>query len=191
MKKSPECVELQSCMLEYFSNPDDLLLKEIDKHLLKCAICKKEFEELKHTLTELEKSAADCSENVPDGLLASIEDRLDSVEQVHRSEQSEIRVRSALMLQYSYLTLMSVIIWLTLLFAQPFLSEWLSHRSLLTAVPLIDEYGLFMVFFVIGGLFALLSSPILIRTALKQGSAEKSEKFFTRFFSTGIRFFAC
>lgn len=189
--RRPECVELQSRMLDYFSEADASALCEIEKHCQNCQICAAEFEQINSALTRLQTSSENLNDAVPGHLLAVIEARLDSVEQFRPAESEEISIRSALMLQYSFLSLMAVIIWLTLLFAQPFISELMSTHSLLTAIPLIDEYGLFMVFFIAGGLFAMLSSPILIRSALKKDSDEKNQKLSTRFFSTGIRFFAC
>lgn len=191
MKKNPECVELQSRMLEYFSNPDDSVRIEIELHSQNCEVCQKEFNELKLTLAELHNSASSDMTVVPEHLLSSIESNLDSTGQLQKPEQMVSRIRNTLMLQYSYLMFMSVVIWLTLLYAQPFMNDWLKNQSLLTAVPLIDEYGLFILFFAVGGLFAMLSSPLIIRTALKKGPDDNVEKFSFRSFTSGIRFFAC
>jgi len=46
-------------------------------------------------------------------------------------------------------------------------------------------------FFVAGGLFALVSSPLIIKTALRQPDGEKKFNLLRRLFSVGMRTFAC
>lgn len=190
MTRKPECVELQSRMVEFFSDQSDQVPPEIEKHLATCPECQLEFAQLRQVLHELRENAT-LSETVPEHLLSAVESRLDATEQVKPADRKSTKARNVLILQYSYLASLTVIIWLTLLHAQPMLNSWLTANNLLSALPVVDEYGLFLAFFAAGGIFALISSPLIIKTSTTRPDAGKRGGFFTRLFSGGLRIFAC
>ncbi len=190
MNKRPECVELQSRMVEFFSGPPGQAVPaEISAHLEGCPECRIEFDQLCQTVDMLQQSKATVT-TVPENLLAAVESRLDATPQL-RPMVSNNEVRNLLIVQYSYLAFMSVVIWVTLLFAQPFLTGWLVANGMESAMPLLNEYGLFLAFFAAGGIFALISSPLIIRTIAQTSTREKKTGFLYRLFSGSLRMFAC
>ncbi len=191
MNRKPQCVELQSRMVEYFSGPPGQAVpEEIRNHLDSCGECRQEFAELNKVLEDMVREA-EVQEVVPEHLLVAIESRLDSTPQLRPAARRSNRVRNLLIMQYSYLAFMSVVIWLTILFAQPILTGWLAENSMSSGVPMLNEYGLFLAFFVIGGIFALISSPLIIRTLVSNSTREKKTGFFARLFTGSLRMFAC
>ena len=190
MKKKTECVELQSRMVEYFASPPVQVPDEMERHFIDCAECRREFAELQQVLKGIHDSA-EIYEAVPQHLLATVEDRLDSVQQLRPAVQSQPRERNLLILQYSYLASLAVIIWLSLMMVQPMLTVWLSENGLVSSFAVLDDYGLFLAFFAAGGLFAMISSPLIIKTAVRRSRNEKKFSILRWLFSTGIRTFAC
>lgn len=190
MNKKTECVELQSRMLEFFANPQADVPEGIETHLETCPECKLEFTQMTQAL-ELIKDSADLYEDVPEALLESVEAKLESTEQLKPALKKSNKSRNILILQYSYLSSMAVIIWLSILLIQPMFISWLAENGLTSASPILVEYGLFLAFFATGGLFALISSPLIIKTARKHSRIEKKYGFFRRLFSSGLRIFAC
>ncbi|NLF95271.1 MAG: hypothetical protein GX569_00950 [Candidatus Riflebacteria bacterium] len=190
MKRKTECVELQSRMVEYFADPPQQLPVDIAAHLKDCETCQLEFAQMQQVLAKLEAGAGDY-EAVPEHLLAGIENRLDSVQQLKPAVRSVGRTRNLLILQYSFLSAMAVIIWLALMLVQPMLTGWLAENELISSLAFLNEYGLFLIFFAAGGLFAMVSSPLIIKTALRQPDGEKKFNLLRRLFSFGMRTFAC
>lgn len=190
MNKKPECVDLQSRMVEYFSSPPDKLPEDIERHLTTCPECKLEFTQMNEALL-LIRDSANRYEEVPEHLLASIEAELDHTEQLRPVVRKSNQARNILILQYSYLASMAVIIWLSILLIQPMFASWLTANDLISASPFLDEYGLFLAFFAAGGIFALISSPLIIKTAARNSGPDKKYGFFRRLFSSGLRMFAC
>ncbi|PKL43168.1 MAG: hypothetical protein CVV41_10640 [Candidatus Riflebacteria bacterium HGW-Riflebacteria-1] len=190
MKKKTECVELQSRMVEYFANPPTQVPDEMASHVRDCAECHREFAELQQVLKGIHDSA-EVYEAVPQHLLAAVETRLDSVQQLRPAVQSQPRERNLLILQYSYLASLAVIIWLSMMLIQPMLTVWLSENGLVSSFTVLDEYGLFLAFFAAGGLFAMISSPLIIKTAVRRSNNEKKFSILRWLFSTSIRTFAC
>lgn len=191
MNRNPQCVELQSRMVEYFSGPPGQVLPdEIKNHLESCGRCRQEFVELSKVLDKLLQES-EVQEVVPEHLLAGIESRLDSTPQLTPVTRRSNSGRNLLIMQYSYLAFMSVIIWLTILSAQPFLTGWLAENSMQSSLTLLNEYGLFLAFFAIGGIFALISSPLIIRTLSQSSTTERKTGFFSRLFTGSLRLFAC
>ncbi len=190
MTKKPQCVELQSRMVEYFSVPPGQIPDEIKRHLDICTECQQEFTELTKVLVDL-REQSEVGELVPDHLFNAVEARLDATAQLKPAPKRSNKVRNMLIMQYSYLAFMSVVIWLTILTAQPILIAWLSENGIISAMPLLNEYGLFLAFFVAGGIFALISSPLIIRTIARRSLREKETGFFSRLFSGSLRMFAC
>jgi hypothetical protein len=86
---------------------------------------------------------------------------------------------------------MAVVIWLALMLVQPMLTGWLADNQLISSLAFLNEYGLFLLFFAAGGLFAMVSSPLIIKTALRQPDGEKKFNLLRRLFSFGMRTFAC
>ncbi|HPW60375.1 MAG TPA: hypothetical protein PLK58_17140 [Candidatus Rifleibacterium sp.] len=191
MNKRPECVELQSRMVEFFSGPPGQTVPaEISAHLEGCPECRTEFDQLCQTVEILQRSEVTLTA-VPEHLLAAVESRLDATPQLRPMVSNSNEVRNLLIVQYSYLAFMSVVIWVTLLFAQPFMTGWLVANGMESAIPLFNEYGLFLAFFAAGGIFALISSPLIIRTIAQTSNREKKTGFFYRLFSGSLRMFAC
>lgn len=191
MNKRPECVELQSRMVEFFSGPPGQAVPaEISAHLEGCSECRTEFDQLCQTIEMLQQASATLTD-VPEHLLAAVESRLDATPQLRPVVSNSNEVRNLLIVQYSYLAFMSVVIWVTILFAQPILTEWLVANSMESAMPLLNEYGLFLAFFIAGGIFALISSPLIIRTIAQTSTREKKTGFLYRLFSGSLRLFAC
>lgn len=191
MNKRPECVELQSRMVEFFSGPPGQAVPaEISAHLERCPECRVEFDQLCQTVDMLQQSATTVAA-VPEQLLTAVENRLDATPQLRPMVSSSNEVRNLLIVQYSYLAFMSVVIWVTLLFAQPFLTGWLAANGMESAMPLLNDYGLFLAFFAAGGIFALISSPLIIRTIAQTSNREKKTGFLYRLFSGSLRMFAC
>jgi len=189
MKRKAECVELQSRMVEYFADPLRQVPDAIAAHLRECEECRIEFEQMQQVMAHLESAAA-LDEAVPAHLLSAVESRLDTVTQLRPAVRRN-RARNVLILQYSYLAAMAVIIWLSLMLVQSHLTGWLADNELASSLALINDYGLFLMFFVAGGLFAIISSPLIIKTALRQPDGEKKFNLLRRLFSVGMRTFAC
>ncbi|MBU1106202.1 MAG: hypothetical protein KKB51_05990 [Candidatus Riflebacteria bacterium] len=190
MKKKTECVELQSRMVEYFASPTEQIPDEIEAHLKGCAECRLEFTQLSQVLKSIEDSA-EVYEVVPEHLRIAIEAELDSVQQLIPAVSRPNKVRNLLILQYSYLASMAVIIWLSLLLIQPMLTVWLVENGMVSSFAVLDDYSLFIAFFAAGGIFALISSPLLIKTAMRRSTDEKKFSLLRRLFSFGNRTFAC
>ncbi len=190
MKRKTECVELQSRMVEYFADPPQQMPDAIASHLRECQDCRLEFDQMRQVMEHLE-SAASVDEAVPVHLLAGVESRLDSVQQLRPAVRSVGRTRNMLILQYSFLSAMAVVIWLALMLVQPMLTGWLADNQLISSLAFLNEYGLFLLFFAAGGLFAMVSSPLIIKTALRQPDGEKKFNLLRRLFSFGMRTFAC
>ena len=190
MKRKTECIELQSRMVEYFADPPRQIPDVIEKHLSECEECRLEFMQMQQVMTHLTDASCVC-EAVPTHLLDVVESRLDSVEQLRPAVRNYSRARNMLILQYSYLSVMAIIIWLSLMLIQPMLTGWLAENELASSLVFLNEYGLFLMFFVAGGLFALVSSPLIIKTALRQPAGEKKFNLLRRLFSVGMRTFAC
>ncbi|PKL46313.1 MAG: hypothetical protein CVV42_16835 [Candidatus Riflebacteria bacterium HGW-Riflebacteria-2] len=190
MKRKTECVELQSRMVEYFADPPRQIPAAIAEHLKDCEECQLEFAQMQKVLTHLE-DASEIYEAVPEHLFSGVESQLDSVQQLRPAIQSAGRIRNLLILQYSYLSAMAVIIWLSLLLVQPMLTGWLAENELVSSLAFLNDYGLFLIFFAAGGLFAMISSPLIIKTALRQPAGEKKFNLLRRLFSVGMRTFAC
>ena len=190
MNKKPECVELQSHMVEYFSEPSVDVPAEIRDHLQSCKDCKAEFEQICQTLEMLEKDRA-IFEEVPAHLLSEIESKIEDTPQLHGSVLKSSRQRNLMILQYSYLSAMAVIIWMSILMYQPLFNDWLLANELMTYLPvLLAEYGLFALFFAAGGIFAAISSPLIIKSTRISLHVPEKSGFFRRLFS-GLRLFAC
>jgi len=189
MKRKTECVELQSRMVEYFADPPRQVPDAIAAHLKECEECRNEFEQMQQVMEHLEK-ASTIDEALPAHLLSAVESRLDTVTQLRPAVRNS-RARNMLILQYSYLAAMAVIIWLSLMLIQPLLTGWLAENELVSSMAFLNDYGLFLMFFVAGGLFALVSSPLIIKTALRQPDGEKKFNLLRRLFSVGMRTFAC
>jgi hypothetical protein len=190
MNRKPECVELQSRMVEYFSEPTEVLPQEIERHIESCPDCQLEFKQMQQTL-HLIQDAAKLPEEVPEQLLEQIEAKLDTVKQLKPEYAQSNKARNILILQYSYLASMAVIIWLTLLLTQPIFNSWLAINEFACSMPVLEDYSLFIAFFIAGGIFALISSPLIIKTSDRQTLSKKKSGFFRRIFSSGLRLFAC
>jgi hypothetical protein len=189
MNRNNECVELQSRMIEHFSDTKKPLPDEVKKHLEVCSECRKEYEQMHKALTLLHESSGKL-EQVPEHLFAEIEFRLDTVDQFKPSYVSSNKSRNLLILQYSYLATMAIIIWFSLLLTQPMFNNWLETLELIELLPVVQEYSLFILFFAVGGLFALISSPLIIKTKINK-EAGPARGFLRRMFSSGLRIFAC
>ena len=190
MKKKTECVELQSRMVDYFASPTEQIPVEIEAHLKDCAECRLEFTQLSQVLKSIEDSAEDY-DVVPEHLLSEIEAELDSVQQLRPAVNRPNQIRNLLILQYSYLASMAVIIWLSLLLVQPMLTGWLIENGMVSSFAVLDDYSLFIAFFAAGGIFALVSSPLLIKTSLRSSTGDRKFSLLRRLFSFGVRTFAC
>lgn len=190
MNDKPQCVELQSRMVEYFSGPPGQVPEEIQKHLTTCQVCRQEFDQLEQTLAHLQKSSA-VPEVVPAHLLIAIEARLDTTPQLKPVPRQMNQTRTLLIVQYSYLACMSVVIWLSILLVQPSLNGWLLEYGLVSNIELVNDYGLFLAFFAAGGIFALISSPLLLKNLNRNPMREPKSGFLARLFSGSLRMFAC
>lgn len=189
MNKKPECVELQSRLVEYFSDPPKKVPEEILEHLSHCPRCQEEFEQTRLTLLSLREEANEILV-LPDHLLTRIETRLDQTPQAHRPVRKSTKQRNILILQYAYLSTMAIFIWLSLMLIQPIFNDWLLANELSVNLPLIAEYGLFILFFAAGGVFAAISSPLIIRNSKANLPTGEKTGIFRRLFS-GLRLFAC
>ena len=189
MNKKPECVELQSRLVEYFSDPPEQVPEEIECHLKNCEACRIEFEQTRHAL-ELLKEDASAVAAVPEHLFAQIEERIEQCPQAFRPASKSTWQRNILILQYSYLATMAVIIWFSLMLGQPILNDWLIANELLVSLPLLAEYGIFILFFAVGGIFAAVSSPLIIRNN-RPFTVNSTRAGFLRRLFTGLRMFAC
>ncbi len=190
MNDKPQCVELQSRMVEYFSGPPGQVPEEIQQHLNICPECQQEFVQLSETLVHLQKCDA-VPEAVPDRLLVAIESRLDATPQLKPVSRQMNKTRNLLIVQYSYLACMSVVIWLSILLVQPSLNGWLLEYGLVSNIELVNDYGLFLAFFAAGGIFALISSPLLLKNVTRNPMREPRSGFLSRLFSGSLRIFAC
>jgi hypothetical protein len=190
MKNKNECVELQSRMVEYFAGPPERVPEAIEQHLADCEECRLEFSQLNQVLGGI-KESADKYEQVPEHLFDAVEARLDATEQLRPAVNRLPRLRNQLILQYSYLATMAVIIWLTLLLAQPVLTGWLIENDMMSSFVILDDYGVFIAFFITGGIFAMICAPLLIKTAMRRSDSGKKFNFLRWLFSAGLRTFAC
>ncbi len=189
MNKKPECVELQSRLVEYFSDPPGQIPEEIESHLKQCATCRIEFEQTCHALELLKENAAE-PEPVPEHLYAQLEAKIERCPQAYRPASQSTWQRNVLILQYSYLATMAVIIWFSLMLGQPLLNDWLVANDLLVSLPILAEYGIFILFFAVGGVFAAVSSPLIIRNN-RPFSVNSTKAGFLRRLFAGLRMFAC
>lgn len=190
MNKKPECVEFESRLVDYFSNPPPSVPGDIAEHLAGCELCKNEFIEMQKVL-ELVVSEKQSCESVPEHLLAGIEARIDAEPQKQPGRiRNKNRQRNIMILQYSYLASMAVIIWMSLLLIQPLFNDWLTANELLPAISIVAEYGLFLLFFAAGGLFAAISSPLIIKNSRANLPEPGKTTVFRRLFGS-LRLFAC
>jgi hypothetical protein len=190
MNKKEKCLIIQSQMADYFGNQPERLPDDLAEHLKTCSDCKIEFDALSATLDQV-KSIELTEEVVPDHLLSSIENQLDSTEQIRVFDPNFVWARNKLMLQYAYLAGLAVTIWVSLLIGQPMFINWLTAQGLMINHQIFLDYGLFITFFGIGGFAALLSTPLLLGNNKKLDPPAKKNGFFKRFFSGNLRLFAC
>lgn len=189
MNRKPECVQLQSRLVDFFSDPAEPVPEEISQHLNQCEQCRIEFEQMKEAL-ELVKQGETVMETVPEHLLAQINDKLGHTAQMPKPVLTSNHQRNMLILQYSYLSLMAVIIWFSIMLIQPLFNNWLQNNELVMSMPILAEYGLFIFFFAAGGIFAAISSPLLIRKTNANLPVGEKSSYFRRLFS-GLSIFAC
>ncbi len=190
MNKKHECAELQSRMIDHFSESDAPLEPEVKAHLAACPGCKQEYEQMQTTL-QLIHIGADEPTELPDHLLGEIEERLDSVPQLKPEFTSSHQKRNMLILQYSYLATLAIIIWFSLLLSQPLFNNWLEAYEVVNKLPILQDYSLFIAFFAAGGLFALISSPLIIKTTIDYDAKPGRGGILRRIFSGSLRLFAC
>ncbi|MFZ5949194.1 MAG: hypothetical protein ACOYXC_00695 [Candidatus Rifleibacteriota bacterium] len=189
MNRKPECVEMQSRLVEHFSEPPGEVPEDIARHLANCDICRNDFEQMQQALETI-RSDREIVEAVPVHLLAAIETEINQTPQLERQFVKSSLQRNLLILQYSYLASMAVIIWLSIMLIQPIFNDWLSANQLPITLPLLAEYGLFILFFAAGGIFAAISSPLIIQNRKANLPGHEKVSLFRRFFS-GLRMFAC
>jgi hypothetical protein len=190
MNKKEKCLKIQSQMADYFGNQPERLPDDLAEHLKICSDCKVEFDALSATLDQV-KAIEFAPEEVPAHLLDSIENQLDSTEQVGVFDPNFVWSRNRLMLQYAYVAGLAVTIWISLLIGQPMFITWLKAQGLMINHHLFVDYGLFIMFFGIGGFAALLSTPLLLKNNKKLETPTKKNGFIKRFLSGNLRLFAC
>lgn len=190
MSSKKKCSVIESQLLEYFSNPSDEIPAEIQQHLASCKLCNSEFENMSKAMTIIKEASIESIE-VPDYLLNNIETMLDNTEQAMVHNPVSSGTRNRLMIEYTYISILAISVWLTLALGQPMAIAWLSTNGFELSEPILREYGLFILFFLIGGFTALISSPLLIRQEKNKLSESERPTAFKRFFSSYLNLFVC
>lgn len=190
MNNQKKCSKIESQLIEYFSNVPDEIPFEIKSHIETCETCKIEFQGMQQALTILNDNNMHAID-VPDHLLISIESQLEEVEQARVHESIFSGTRNILMMEYTYISLLAITVWVALLLGQPLVVSWLQTYGLSSSEPILNDYGLFILFFIVGGFIALISSPLLIKMECDTQTDSRSQSLFKRFFSSNLSIFFC
>lgn len=172
MIEKPSCTDIKGFMAEALSADVPRPCAVLDAHLRDCPACRAEYDASLALLGRL-REAAGSDPVVPDALWNDIERRLDDQPQElprRLAAASESQLGLALA-QYAYIVLLGMGIWVSLAMGQPFFTEVAMKCQWLPDNWLVLEYGLFILFFSLGGFVAILAAPILIHaeTGADQG----------------------
>ncbi len=163
MTEKLSCVDARGFMADALSADIPRPCAVLEAHLRDCPACRAEYDASLEVLGRL-REAAGPDPAVPDELWETLERRLaDQPQEAPRrmAAASDSQLGLALA-QYAYIVLLGMGIWVALVMGQPLFTELAMKCRWLSDHWLILEYGLFILFFSLGGFVAILAAPILI-----------------------------
>jgi len=163
MTENLSCVDARGFMVDALSADIPRPCAALEAHLQECPACRAEYDGSLELLGRL-RATAGPDPAVPDELWETLERRLsDQPQEVPRrmAATSDSQLGLALA-QYAYIVLLGMGIWVSLVMGQPLFTEAAMKCRWLSDNWLILEYGLFILFFSLGGFVAILAAPILI-----------------------------
>jgi len=192
MTEKPTCTEIKGFMAEALAADEPRPCPVLEAHLRDCPACRADYEESLAVLGSL-RAERGPDPVVPDALWAGIEARLD-----HRPQETPRRPAAAsdghlglALAQYAYVILLGIGLWVALVNGQPLFTEAALKCQCLPDNWLILEYGLFILFFALGGFVAILAAPILIHAEAGDGQSLPLWKRWLRQLTGTLRLMAC
>lgn len=163
MTEKLSCADARGFMADTLSVDVPRPCAVLEAHLRDCPNCRAEYDASLELLGRLRETAGP-DPAVPDELWETLERRLaDQPQEPPRrmvaASDSQLGLALA---QYAYIVLVGMGIWVSLVMGQPLFTEVALKYRWLSDNWLILEYGLFILFFSLGGFVAILAAPILI-----------------------------
>jgi anti-sigma factor RsiW len=173
-------------MTEAFAQYPPAPPAELAEHLAHCPHCREEFAQLEQTLQQVQ-AVREPDSALPDDLWAKLDSRLDTVVQEPLPSAEPWPLKTRLMAEYAYLTLLGICLWGMLTNLQPYFLQALEQAGIPVSEAFLAEYGVFLLFFAFGGLIAMIATPILAGNA----SAKAPIRRWLAFTQGSLRLLAC